>query len=99
MRKKRKKQLPLMHTTVDHPHAHELECISRILQSHPIIDQLALQDLTEDVMFVNCGAEGMSAEQVVRSAIIKQMNQFSYDQLAFHLADSSPKISVNKKTN
>ena len=88
MRKKRKKQMPLMHTTVYHPHAQELEYISRILQSHPIIDELALQDLTADVMFAHCGAQGMSAEQVVRSAIIKQMNQFSYDQLAFHLADS-----------
>ena len=77
-----------MHTTVDHPHAQELEYMSRILESHPIIDELALQDLTADVMFANCGAHGMSAEQVVRSALIKQMNQFSYDQLAFHLADS-----------
>ena len=88
MRKKRQKQMPLMHTSVDHPHAQELERISAILQRHPIIDELALQDLTADVMFANCGAEGMSAEQVVRSAVIKQMNQFSYDQLAFHLADS-----------
>jgi hypothetical protein len=45
MRKKRQKQMPLMHTTVDHPHAQELKYISRILQSHPIIDELALQDL------------------------------------------------------
>ena len=87
MRKKRQKQLPLMHSMVDHPHAQELERISAILESHPIIDQLALQDLTTDVRFAHCGAEGMTAEQVVRSAIIKQMNQFSYQQLAFHLVD------------
>lgn len=30
----------------------------------------------------------MSAEQVVRAAIIKQMFKFSYQDLAFHLADS-----------
>ena len=88
MRKKRQKQLPLMHSMVDHPHAHELQQISAILNSHPNIDQLALQDLTADVTFEHCGAEGMSAEQVVRSAIIKQMNQFSYVQLAYHLVDS-----------
>ena len=88
MRKKRQKQLPLMHRMVDHPHAQELERISAILQGHPNIDQLALQDLTVDVTFANRGAEGMSAEQVVRSAIIKQMNQYSYEQLAFHLFDS-----------
>jgi len=77
-----------MHTTVDRPHAQELECIGRILESHPIIDQLAMQGLTENVIFSNCSAEGTRTEQVVRSAIIKQMDQFSYDQLAFHLADS-----------
>ena len=44
MRKKKQKQMPLMHTNVDHPHAQELELISAILQRHPIIDQLALQD-------------------------------------------------------
>jgi IS5 family transposase len=88
MRKKRQKQMPLMHTNVDHPHAQELEYISRILERQPTINELALQDLIADVRFAHCGAEGMSAEQVVRSAIIKQMNQFSYDQLAFHLVDS-----------
>jgi hypothetical protein len=45
MRKKRQKQMPWTHTTVDHTHAQELKYISRILQSHPIIDELALQDL------------------------------------------------------
>lgn len=88
MRKKRQKQMPLMYTTIDHPHAQELAYISRILDSQPIINELALQDLTADVTFAHCGAEGMTAEQVVRSAIIKQMNQYSYEQLAFHLVDS-----------
>ena len=30
----------------------------------------------------------MTAEQVLRCAILKQMHQFSYEKLAFHLADS-----------
>ena len=30
----------------------------------------------------------MSGEQVLRCGVIKQMHQFSYDRLAFHLADS-----------
>jgi hypothetical protein len=46
-----------MHTTVDHPH--ELDYINRILERHPIIGQLASQDLTANDRFVNCGAEGM----------------------------------------
>jgi transposase, IS5 family len=31
----------------------------------------------------------MTAEQVLRACVIKQMNSFSYEELAFHLADSS----------
>ena len=38
MRKKRQKQMPLMHTTVDHSHAQELELISGILENCPIIE-------------------------------------------------------------
>jgi len=34
------------------------------------------------------GAEGMSSEQVVRAAIIKQWEGFSYEDLSFHIVDS-----------
>jgi transposase, IS5 family len=34
------------------------------------------------------GREGMTAEQVVRAALIKQMFGFSYQELSFHLGDS-----------
>jgi IS5 family transposase len=87
MRKQDKKQLPLMIASVDHPHAVELECLSRILDENPTISELVLQDLTRGV--VNCtGASGMSAEQVLRAAVIKQMNSYSYEELAFHILDS-----------
>ena len=35
------------------------------------------------------GREGMSAEQVLRAALIKQMFSFSYSELSFHLGDSN----------
>ena len=35
------------------------------------------------------GREGMSAEQVLRAALLKQMFSFSYSELSFHLGDSS----------
>jgi len=35
------------------------------------------------------GREGMTAEQVLRTFLVKQMNGFSYEELAFHLADSN----------
>ncbi|NOQ96338.1 MAG: ISNCY family transposase, partial [Desulfobacterales bacterium] len=73
MRKKNQKQMPLTPAKVDHPHAMELELISRILDDIPIINELAWQDLTQHVENFGTGAEGMSAEQVVRCAIVKQM--------------------------
>ena len=88
MRKKDKKQLPLMIASVDHPHAVELELISQILNENPIINDLVLQDLTHGVINSASGANGMSAEQVLRAAVIKQMNSYSYEELAFHILDS-----------
>jgi transposase, IS5 family len=35
------------------------------------------------------GAEGMTAEQVLRAAVVKQLEGFSYEALAFHLIDST----------
>lgn len=89
MRKKMRKQIPLMARTVDHPHAKELDAISDILDTNPSIYELALQDLRGKVINPGTGAEGMTAEQVVRAAIIKQMEDYSYEELAFHLVDSN----------
>lgn len=87
MREKVEKQIPLMQASIDHPQAKELEQISKILDENSTIYDLVMQDLSEAVTH-NTGAKGMSAEQVVRSAVVKQMFQLSYKDLAFHLADS-----------
>ncbi len=88
MRKNSEKQMPLMPPQIDHPQAEELSAISCILDRNPIIYDLALQDLSTTIQKSNAGAKGMTAEQVVRAAIVKQMFQFSYLDLAFHLTDS-----------
>lgn len=88
MRKKMRKQKPLMVTGINHPHAKELDAISEILDRNSIIYEMALQDLRFKGSDATTGAEGMSAEQVVRAAIIKQMEEFSYEELSFHLVDS-----------
>jgi len=88
MRKKNQKQMPLMPSDVEHPRAKELDGISEILDSIPTITDMVLQDLTRGVKNRRRGAEGMTAEQVLRAAIIKQTEGFSYDELAFHLIDS-----------
>jgi len=88
MRKKAKEQLPLMLTGIDHQHAEELKGMDRILKENPIINELVLQDLQRGNPKKDTGAEGMTAEQVIRAAVIKQMEGFSYEDLAFHLMDS-----------
>lgn len=88
MRKKHKSQMPLMMCSIEHPHAMELEGISRILDDNRIIYEWVWQDLSPKATHPGTGAEGMSAEQVLRAAIVKQMEGFSYEELAFHLLDS-----------
>lgn len=88
MRKQTHDQLPLMETQINHSHAREYDGISRILDSNPIIAQMVLQDLNKGVSKRRTGAEGMTADQVLRAAIIKQIEGFSYDDLAFHIIDS-----------
>jgi IS5 family transposase len=89
MRKNSEKQMPLMPPKIDHPQAEELNAISCILDRNPIIYDLAMQDLSWSVKKSKAGAKGMTAEQVVRAAIVKQMFEFSYKDLAFHLMDSA----------
>jgi IS5 family transposase len=90
MRKKTQKQMPLMITGIDHQHARELEGINKILDDNPTITELVWQDLTCACNLTEnpSGANGMTAEQVIRAAVIKKMEEFSYEDLAFHLLDS-----------
>jgi len=90
MREKSKKQMPLLPAATDHPQAIELETISRILDANPNICDLAMQDLCEVSKKAHrSGARGMTADQVVRAAIVKQMLNFTYKELAFHIVDSN----------
>jgi IS5 family transposase len=89
MRKKRQKQMPLMPTEIDHPQAYELEAISRIINAKPTICDFVMQDLSRRrPAAVKSGASGMTAEQVLRSAIVKTLFGFTYQELAFHIIDS-----------
>jgi transposase, IS5 family len=60
------------------------------LDANPTISDLAMQDLCEvDNKVSRSGARGMTADQVVRAAIVKQMFNFTYKELAFHIIDSN----------
>ena len=78
-----------MTSLVAHPHAKELEVISQFLDDNYSILDLVYQDLSKKELKTFLGAKGMSAEQVLRAAIIKQLNEFTYEELAFHIIDSS----------
>ncbi len=81
--------MSLIPTEIDHPQAKELEAISQILNNKPTIYEIALQDLmTHYKARKKTGARGMSAEQVIRAAIVKVLFGFTYEELAFHLVDS-----------
>ncbi len=80
-------QMPLMQPFVEHVHGRELEAMSAILDGIPgvlgMLDHDVAQERQRDV-----GRPGMSAEQVLRALVVKQMNGYSYEELSFHLADS-----------
>jgi IS5 family transposase len=88
MRKENHQQMPLTDMGINHPRAKELKRISRILDENPTINTMVLQDLTRGGKPSNTGAEGMSAEQVIRAALVKQMEDCSYRELEFHIVDS-----------
>lgn len=88
MREKSEKQMPLTTPIIDHPKALELETISCILEQNTTILDYILEDLNRGRVRKRSGANGMSAEQVLRAALVKQMFGYSYRDLAFHIADS-----------
>jgi len=90
MREARKTQATLSEPWLALDHAKELAAISGVLDAHPTIAELVWQDLRSASGSTSAtrGAGGLSAEQVLRILVVKQMNGFSYRELAFHLADS-----------
>lgn len=89
MRKSFDRQRPLTQPWIDHPQARHLEHIAEVLDSLPEATELVLKDLVGAGVDPHMGRQGMSAEQVLRVLIIKQMQDFSYEELEFHLADSA----------
>ena len=65
----------------------ELEQISNVLDATPTVMDLVFQDLVKTHR-PDTGREGMTAEQVLRCAILKQYRELTYEELAFHLEDS-----------
>jgi IS5 family transposase len=87
MRMKFNPQMNLFMTMPRNKIAKELLAISKVLDATPKVLDLAYQDLIRSAR-PTTGREGMTAEQVLRCAILKQYRQLTYEELAFHLEDS-----------
>jgi IS5 family transposase len=87
MRKKWDEQTSIYHILPRNKIARELEAISAILDTQSQILDRIYKDLLR-VRLADTGREGMSAEQVLRCAILKQYRNLTYEELAFHLEDS-----------
>jgi IS5 family transposase len=88
LRNKIQQQRSLVYPFIDHEHARELRKISDILDQMPEASSLVYNDLVAHDPLVSTGRPGLSGDQALRLFLLKQMNGFSYEELAFHLADS-----------
>jgi transposase, IS5 family len=83
-------QLPLTTPWIDHPHATELAAMSALLDEQP-----ALAARVQQALDARCprnprtGRRGLTGEQTLRILVLRQLTGWTYEELAFHLADSA----------
>jgi transposase, IS5 family len=87
MRQKFTSQMSLFYPIGRNSIVRELEQMSKVLDANPKLMDLVFQDLTTTSRF-DTGRKGMTAEQVLRCAVLKQYRELTYEELAFHLEDS-----------
>lgn len=88
MRETRTAQASIFDLYAQHELGRELEEISVTLDQLPELVQFITADLCKEST-KETGRHGMSAESVLRCALLKQHRQLSYQVLAFHLEDSA----------
>jgi transposase, IS5 family len=87
MRQKRKSQMTIFHAAFKQEIGKELEVMSKILDETPKVLNRVFKDLI-GTNKADKGRLGMTAEQVLRAAILKQHRDLTYEELSFHLEDS-----------
>ena len=79
-------QIPMSKRWPDHDF--NINCVLFQLYMTAILEyDKALEDLTQGKR-TDCGARGMTSEQVIRSLIMKRMHRLYYEKSTFHLTDS-----------
>lgn len=88
MRAKRTHQMSIYETFAEHEIGQELKAISEWLDRHVE----ALDWVEKDIQrqgIKDTGRSGMSIEAILRCGLLKQHQQWTYEELAFHLTDSA----------
>ena len=88
MRQKRTAQVSIYEQFSNHALGQELRTMSEWLDAHRTVLTRVFNDLRR-VDVKATGRRGLSAESVLRCAILKQHRQLSYEELAFYLRDSA----------
>ena len=88
MRQKRTAQVSIYEQFAIHALGRELRGMSQWLDAHREVLSAVFDDLCR-VGLKATGRRGLSAESVLRCALLKQHRQLSYQELAFHLMDSA----------
>lgn len=88
MRTKRTSQVSIFDQFAQHDIGRELAGMSAWLDAHLDVLDCVAKDLKLSSVKAT-GRRGMTAESVLRCALLKQHRQLSYEELAFHLLDSA----------
>jgi IS5 family transposase len=88
MRQERTVQASIFDLFARHEIGRELKTMSQWLDEHPVLVTLVAGDLRRHGV-KETGRQGLPAETVLRCGLLKQHRQLSYEELAFHLEDSS----------
>jgi IS5 family transposase len=88
MRQERTVQAAIFEVFAQHEIGCELKAMSQWLDGQPALINLVAGDLRRQGVR-ETGRRGLSAESVLRGALLKQQRQLSYEELAFHLEDSA----------
>ena len=85
MRQKFNPQAGLFSPMMRHSIVKELEEMSKVIDANPRLLDLVFQDMTS-LCRTDTGGAGLTAEQVLRIAILKQYRELTYEELAFHMS-------------
>ncbi len=88
MRTKRSHQMSIYEVFSEHEIGQELKAISDWLDRHVEVLDWVLADIQRESLKPT-GRSGMSIESILRCGILKQHRQWTYEELAFHVSDST----------